>query len=83
MRSMQRIFVFVTLLLAANSQNVLLTNDDGWAVAQIRAQNDALIDSGFSVCTLFLRHEAERVQLNGICRWCFLHLQRMSRGQAP
>lgn len=32
------------------SQNIILTNDDGWAVAQIRAQNDALIAAGFNVC---------------------------------
>ncbi|KAF7791415.1 hypothetical protein EIP86_002431 [Pleurotus ostreatoroseus] len=30
-------------------QNLVLTNDDGWAVAQIRAQNDALKDAGFNV----------------------------------
>ncbi|KAI0632836.1 sure-like protein [Trametes polyzona] len=28
---------------------VVLTNDDGWAVAQIRAQRDALVDAGFDV----------------------------------
>ena len=43
-----------TLLLyaasAALSQNVILTNDDGWAVAQIRAQFDALNAAGFNVC---------------------------------
>ena len=42
-----------TLLLcaasAALSQNVILTNDDGWAVAQIRAQFDALNAAGFNV----------------------------------
>ncbi|KAI1782913.1 sure-like protein [Ganoderma leucocontextum] len=31
------------------AQNLILTNDDGWAVAQIRAQRDALVDSGFDV----------------------------------
>ena len=31
------------------SQNILLTNDDGWAVAQIHAQNDALKAAGFNV----------------------------------
>ncbi|KAI0085583.1 sure-like protein [Irpex rosettiformis] len=30
-------------------KNIVLTNDDGWAVAQIRAQNDALKAAGFSV----------------------------------
>ncbi|THH29302.1 hypothetical protein EUX98_g4893 [Antrodiella citrinella] len=33
----------------ALSQNLVLTNDDGWAVAQIRAQNDALKAAGFNV----------------------------------
>ncbi len=34
---------------AAFCQNIVLTNDDGWAVAQIRAQNNALIAAGFNV----------------------------------
>ncbi|OCH88511.1 sure-like protein [Obba rivulosa] len=42
-----------TLLLALSScaftQKIVLTNDDGWAVAQIRAQNDALVAAGFNV----------------------------------
>ncbi|EPQ55705.1 sure-like protein, partial [Gloeophyllum trabeum ATCC 11539] len=29
--------------------NILLTNDDGWAVAMIRAQNDALKEAGYNV----------------------------------
>lgn len=29
---------------------IILTNDDGWAVANIRALNQALIDGGFDVC---------------------------------
>ncbi|KAF7974392.1 hypothetical protein HWV62_12228 [Athelia sp. TMB] len=33
----------------AQSTKVVLTNDDGWAVAQIRAQKDALTAAGFSV----------------------------------
>lgn len=35
---------------AAYAQNLVLTNDDGWAVAQIRAQYTALTDEGFEVC---------------------------------
>lgn len=31
------------------SQNILLTNDDGWAVAQIRAQFNALDAAGYNV----------------------------------
>lgn len=37
------------LVAFAQSQNIVLTNDDGWAVAQIRAQNDALKAAGFNV----------------------------------
>jgi hypothetical protein len=29
--------------------NILLTNDDGWAVAQIRSEFDALDAAGFNV----------------------------------
>ncbi|PIL26041.1 hypothetical protein GSI_11795 [Ganoderma sinense ZZ0214-1] len=36
-------------LQAAFAQNLILTNDDGWAVAQIRAQRDALVDASFDV----------------------------------
>lgn len=39
-------------------QKIILTNDDGWAVALIRAQRNALVSSGFDVscspCVLFL-----------------------------
>lgn len=38
-------------ILAAFGQNLVLTNDDGWAVAQIRAQFEALDDAGFEVCS--------------------------------
>ena len=34
---------------SVSAQNIFLTNDDGWAVAQIRAQRDALVDAGFNV----------------------------------
>ena len=30
-------------------QKIVLTNDDGWAVAQIRAQFDSLEDAGYNV----------------------------------
>ena len=38
--------IFIQLAL---SQNIVLTNDDGWAVAQIRAQDDSLKAAGFDV----------------------------------
>ncbi|KAJ3727294.1 sure-like protein [Lentinula guzmanii] len=31
------------------STNIVLTNDDGWAVAMIRAQNSALLEAGYDV----------------------------------
>jgi 5'-nucleotidase len=34
----------------ASATNVLLSNDDGWAVANIRATNDALKAAGYDVC---------------------------------
>lgn len=33
----------------AGTESIVLTNDDGWAVAQIRAQRDSLVDAGFDV----------------------------------
>ncbi|KAJ7717585.1 survival protein sure-like phosphatase/nucleotidase [Mycena metata] len=35
--------------LAQTAKNLVLTNDDGWAVAQIRAQDDALNAAGYNV----------------------------------
>ncbi len=40
----------------ASAPKVVLTNDDGWAVAQIRAQRDALVAAGFNVRTPPARH---------------------------
>ncbi|KAJ7822461.1 survival protein sure-like phosphatase/nucleotidase [Mycena leptocephala] len=34
---------------AQTAKKIVLTNDDGWAVAQIRAQNDALKAAGYNV----------------------------------
>lgn len=37
-------------------QKIVLTNDDGWAVAQIRAEYEALADAGYDVrCLIFLQ----------------------------
>ena len=33
---------------------IVQTNDDGWAVANIRAQNDALVAAGFDVSDVLL-----------------------------
>ena len=33
----------------ASAQNLVISNDDGWATAQIRAQYEALTDAGYDV----------------------------------
>ncbi|KAJ7088546.1 sure-like protein [Mycena crocata] len=41
----------LSLTVSAQTANkILLTNDDGWAVAQVRAQNDALKAAGYNIC---------------------------------
>lgn len=54
--NMFRCILTLSLLLVttASCKNIILTNDDGWAVAQIRAQNDALKAAGFNVCYYIL-----------------------------
>ncbi|KAI5122400.1 hypothetical protein M0805_002951 [Coniferiporia weirii] len=45
-----RALIILASISVANGQiKVLLTNDDGWATANIRAQNDALKEAGFNV----------------------------------
>lgn len=50
-------FLSLTLLIfgvaTSQAQNLVLTNDDGWAVAQIRAQYSALTSAGFDVSLSF------------------------------
>lgn len=41
--------LLVSVATAATAKNILLTNDDGWAVAIIRAQLDSLDAAGHSV----------------------------------
>lgn len=36
-----------------HAANIVLTNDDGWAVAQIRAQFDSLVGAGQNVRLLY------------------------------
>lgn len=43
------LFVLASVAVVAQCQNIVLTNDDGWATAQIRAQDDALNAAGFNV----------------------------------
>ena len=45
-----RAVVAVSCISVALARNILLTNDDGWAVAQIRVQYQELTDAGFDVC---------------------------------
>lgn len=47
-------FLFSFFASGILSQRIVLTNDDGWAVAQIHAQNDALKAAGFDVSSLVL-----------------------------
>ena len=47
--SLLTIAVFVAAAHGLGVKNIILTNDDGWAVAQIRAQNTALKRAGFNV----------------------------------
>ena len=44
-----RVAVTVSCVSVALARNILLTNDDGWAVAQIRAQYKELTDAGYDV----------------------------------
>lgn len=42
-----------SLLATVNVPHIILSNDDGWATAQIRAQFDALVDAGYQVRSQF------------------------------
>jgi len=44
-----RYILFASFGVLASAQKIVLTNDDGWAVAQIRAEVDALADAGYKV----------------------------------
>jgi 5'-nucleotidase len=48
--SFVRFTLLASLLVAGQATNIVLTNDDGWAAAIIRAQYDALVAAGNSVC---------------------------------
>ncbi|KAF9074622.1 sure-like protein [Rhodocollybia butyracea] len=43
------VVLLYTGLALAHSTKILLTNDDGWAVAMIRTQNTALLNAGYDV----------------------------------
>ncbi|KAF7974390.1 hypothetical protein HWV62_12224 [Athelia sp. TMB] len=43
------LLTLLALVTVATATKILLTNDDGWAVAQIRAQNTALKKAGYEV----------------------------------
>lgn len=38
-----------TVITSGGGQKLVLTNDDGWAVAQIRAEYEALVWAGYDV----------------------------------
>ena len=43
-------FLGLTLAIAtARAQNIVISDDDGWATAQIRAQYESLTDAGYNV----------------------------------
>ncbi|KAJ7079768.1 sure-like protein [Mycena belliarum] len=44
-----RLLISLALAFSASGQKIVLTNDDGWAVAIVRAQNDALKTAGYDV----------------------------------
>jgi 5'-nucleotidase len=43
------LFLAFAVLAQGSTNEIVLTNDDGWAVAMIRAQNDALRTAGYDV----------------------------------
>lgn len=48
--SLSSVWIFLSVITAANCQvKIVHTNDDGWAVANIRAQDTALVNAGFNV----------------------------------
>jgi 5'-nucleotidase len=57
MKLFQAAAAVLTPLLAVNGQNVVLTNDDGWAVAMIREQFALLNRAGYNVCVYSLTPE--------------------------
>jgi len=44
-----RILALTTLVVGATAQNIVLTNDDGWAVAQLRDEYNMLRTAGYQV----------------------------------
>lgn len=44
-------------------QKLVLTNDDGWAVAQIRAEYEALTEAGYDVRGCMLRSHVQHANL--------------------
>jgi len=44
-----RILALTTLVVGATAQNIVLTNDDGWAVAQLRDEYNMLTTAGYQV----------------------------------
>ena len=47
---MKGLCALALLALAAHAERIVISNDDGWAVAQIRAQFNALAAAGHDVC---------------------------------
>ena len=64
--------LLVAFLDSAAGVKVLLTNDDGWAVAQVRAEYDALKAAGHNVRFAYLPSSSHAKQTS---RWSCLPLQ--------
>ena len=58
---------------------IVLTNDDGWATAQMRAQMDALIAAGYDVSLLFLMSRYIRSQA---CLWTQVVMSGTSQNES-
>ena len=57
--------VLTSLFVTAQCQTkVVLTNDDGWAVAQIRAQNDALKAAGYDVSVEYVICQSKTILIS-------------------
>jgi hypothetical protein len=61
-----RLFSTISLITAVQAVNVVLTNDDGWAVAIVRAQNNALKAAGYNAS--LLRRARLGWVLKSVCR---------------
>lgn len=55
MKTFTAILVLVSLVTGTSAQKILLTNDDGWAVAQLRDEYNQLTAAGYQVSSISYR----------------------------